>query len=189
MFKGEFYVEGLLVLVRDDWITLCAGAARDFRANCSRGACSALLLVGSFLQEPFCFPRARKWKPWYLDCVARPVVYLYNTKAGIISFISVSAFLCAEWVATVFGCYSPHSWLCSVWVENTCSKPLRNLTLILVNVSTRVAHAFRLPSCNEISLPFCKLFVLIYLILIIHSLGLSPFLSTNVCSDIFLKSE
>lgn len=69
-----------------------------------------------------------------------------------------------------------------------CSKPLRNSALIL-SVSTGLARAFRLPSCNGISLPFCKLFVLIYLILIVHALGLSPSLSTSVCSDTFLKSE
>lgn len=110
------------------------------------------------------------------------------TKEGIISL--TFCFLVCK-----MGCY--HLWalqsslvaLQYLGGKYLYSQCLQNLTLILLNISTRIDHAFRLLSYNEISLLFCKVFVLIYLILIVHPLGLSPSLSTSVCSDIFLKSE
>lgn len=61
----------------------------------SGGAHSVLFVVGSFLQESSCLHKGSRSHESKF-CVARSVVYLYNTKEGITSFIFISAFLCAK---------------------------------------------------------------------------------------------
>lgn len=192
VFKVEFYFEGLLVLVRDGGEVLRAQVGRGNSGRAVREELAQPFFQwAAFSNSPLVYVEQGSGSH-EIQVVFPGLQFIYTIAKEELFPSSLFLLSCVlngmllSLGVTVLAHLTALQYLGGKYL---CSKPFCNLSLILFNVSTRVARAFRLPSCNEISLPFCKLFVLIYLILIVHPLGLSPSLSTRVCSDIFLKSE